>query len=122
MRSVEIPDWHLMGHEMAAAIIRKPAVQMEGWRLDPERRLSQMREVEVNRGVWRGTDRAGDAGEHRYDRSMKMARCDQPHARMPSYDAGKLGGIAQILAIHVPDPGDERRVVQEQQRRTAFGR
>ena len=122
MRPVELADRNLMRHQMAAAFIRKPGVKMEGGLLDPERRLAQMREVEIDGVVWRGTDCAGHTRKHRHDRAMEVAGRNKSYPRMPLDDIGKLGRIAQVLTIHVPDAGDEGRMVQEQQRRPACRR
>src|SRR5689334_16507031 len=108
MRSVELADWHLMRHQ--TAVIRKPDVKMEGGLLDPERRPAQMREIEIHRVVRRGTDRAGHTGKQRHDGAMKMARRDQPHARMTLDDIEKFGRVVQVLAVHVPDAADEGRM------------
>ena len=59
----------------------------------------------------------GDAGEHRQRRAVDVAGGDQLHARMTPDDGCEFAGVAQILAVHVPDAGHERRMVQEQQRR-----
>ena len=48
---------------------------------------------------------------------MHVAGGDESNARMSCHHGGKLARIAQILPVHMPDPGVEWRVVQEQQRR-----
>jgi hypothetical protein len=44
---------------------------------------------------------------------------DQLQPRMAPDDSRKFAGIEQILAVHMPDAGLERRIVQKQQRRPA---
>lgn len=63
MRTLELPDRHLMGDDVAQAFIRKPAVQMKGRRLDLERGLAQFGEIEIDRVIWRRTDRCGHTGK-----------------------------------------------------------
>jgi len=46
-----------------------------------------------------------------------MAGRDKTHARMAPYDRFEFAGVEQILAVHVPDAGLERRMMQKQQRR-----
>ena len=48
---------------------------------------------------------------------MNVAGGDQLHARMAPDDGREFAGIEEILAVHVPDAGLERRMVQEHQRR-----
>ena len=45
---------------------------------------------------------------------MNMTRGDQLHARIAPDNRLEFAGIEQILAVHVPDAGFERRMVQEQ--------
>lgn len=75
MRPVGFADRHMMRHQMA--VVRKPGVQMEGGRLDPERWLTQMREIEIDGVIRCGTNRAGRAGKHRDDGAMEMAGRNQ---------------------------------------------
>ena len=67
--------------------------------------------------IRRRANRGGNAGEHRQRRAMNVAGRDQLHARMTPDDRREFAGILEILAVHVPDAGLERRMVQEQQRR-----
>jgi hypothetical protein len=48
-----------------------------------------------------------------------MARGDHAHPLMPSHDFAERFGVHEVLAVHVPDAGDEWRMVQEQERRPA---
>src|SRR5580704_3735535 len=59
MWSVELADRHLMGHEVAEALARKPGVEVEGRRLDPEGRFSQFCEVQVDGVIRRRANRCG---------------------------------------------------------------
>src|SRR5271156_3215121 len=61
MWSVELADRHLMGHEVAEALARKPSVEVEGRRLDLEGWFSQFCEVQVDGVIGRRADRAGPA-------------------------------------------------------------
>ena len=103
-----------MGDDVAKSLAGKPGVEMEGGRLDLERWLAQFRQIQIDGVIWRGTNRGRHARKHRQGRAMNMAGGDQLHARMTSDDGGKFAGIEKILAVHVPDAGLERRVVQEQ--------
>src|SRR5258708_6681438 len=114
MRAVEIADRDLVGDDAAKTLARKPDVQMKGRRLDLERRRAQFRQIEVDRMVWRRTNRGRNAGKRRERRAMDVAGGDQLHARMALDDIRKLVGILEILSVHVPDAGFERRMMQEQ--------
>ncbi len=63
MWPIEFADRHLMGHDMTKPFTGKPDMEVEGWRLDPERRLAQMVEIEVDRVIGSRANRAGNAGE-----------------------------------------------------------
>ncbi len=116
MRPVEIADRNLMGNDAAKYLARKPGVEMKcGW-LDLERRFAQFCQVQIDGVIWRRTNRRWDTGEHRQDRAMNVAGGDQLRARMAFDNSGKLAGIEEKLAVHVPDAGLERRMVQEQER------
>ena len=117
MRAVEAADRHLMGHEGAEPLARKPGVKMQGGRLDLEARLAQMREIEVNSMIGRRADRAGTTREYRERRAMNMPAGDKLDPRMTADDRSQRVGVLQILAIHVPDARDERWMMQEQERR-----
>src|SRR5258705_10860206 len=114
MRPVEIADRNLMGNHAAKALARKPGVEMKCRRLDLERRLAQFSQIEIDGVIWRRTNRQLDSGEHRQDRAMNVTGGDQLRARMAFDDSRKLAGIEQILAVHVPDAGLERRMGQKQ--------
>src|SRR5216684_2294532 len=114
MRSVEIADRHLMRHHAAESLPRKPAVEMKGRRLDPERRLAQFFQIQIDRVIRRWANRGWDTGKHRQCRTMNVTRGDQLHARIAPDNRLEFAGIEQILAVHVPDAGLERRMVQEQ--------
>ncbi len=116
MRTVKCPDRDLMGDDGAKSLARKPGVEVEGRRLDLERRLAQLGEIEIDGVVRRRTDRGRHAREHRQRRPVNMAGRDQLHARMTPDDGCEFDGVEEILAIHVPDAGLERRMMQEQQR------
>ena len=81
MWPVELADRHLMGHEVAESLARKPGVEVEGRRLDLEGRLAQFCEVEVDGMIGRRADRAGHCpqtssaqrGEHGRWRSVARA-------------------------------------------------
>src|SRR5207245_4317551 len=117
MRAVELADRHLVSDHAAKVSVRKPAVEMKGRRLDLERGLAQVRQIEIDRMVGRRADRRRHTGEHRQRRAMNMAGGDEFYPRMVADDRRKIIRIEQILAIHVPDTGDERRMVQEYPRR-----
>jgi hypothetical protein len=89
---------------------------MEGRRLDLERRLTQMIEIELDGMVGNRADCARAACEHRQRRAMNVTGCDQLHARMTLNDCSQFSGIVQVLAIHVPNAGQERRMMQEDER------
>src|SRR5207247_3980111 len=118
MRPVEIADRNVMGNHAAKSLARKPGVEMKCRRLDLERRLAQFCQIQIDGVIWRRTNRRWDTGEHRQDRAMNVAGGDQLHARMAIDDDGKLAGVEEILTVHVPDAGLERRMVKEQQRRS----
>ncbi len=73
-----------------------------------------MLQIEIDRMVGRRADRGRHAGEHRQRRAVNMAGGDQSHARMAPNDRREFAGVEQVLGIHVPDTGDEWRMVQEQ--------
>ena len=65
MRPVKGPDRHVMGDEAAKALTGEPRMEMKSRRLDLERRLAQVIEVEVDRMVGDRADRTGTARKHR---------------------------------------------------------
>ena len=93
MWPIEIPDGNLMCYHAAEALVRKPAVEMESRRLYLERRLAQLGQIEIDRMIWRWTNRGRDASEHRQGGAMNMARGDQPQARVASDDGCKFARI-----------------------------
>jgi len=121
VRTVEIPDRHLMGHHAAEAFTGKPGVEMKRRVFDLEGRLAQFREIEIDGVVGRGADCGGDAGKHRQRGAVNVAGGDQLHPRMTFYDRRQRAGIEEVLAVHVPDAGLEWRMMQEQQRRPVCG-
>src|SRR4051812_16467969 len=60
MRAVESSNWDLMGYDVAVPIARKPAMEVEGGRLDLEGGLAQFGQVEID-GMVRGR---ADRGRH----------------------------------------------------------
>src|SRR5579863_3371238 len=122
MRSVKAPDRDLMGDDTAKSLSRKPAMEMERWRLHLEGRRAQLGQIEVDRMIWRRTDRRCYARKHRQRRTMNVAGGDQPCAWMPPDDLRQFAGIEEVLAIHMPHAGLERRMMQEQQRRSILRR
>jgi len=87
-----------MGHDVTKALTDplagKPGVEVEGRRLDPERRLPEMVEIKVDRVIRRRANRAGNAGEHGHCRAMDMAGGDKLHAGMALDDCCQLSGVA----------------------------
>src|ERR1700736_2889800 len=75
-----------------------------------------MLKIKVDRMVGRWTNRGRHARKHGQYRAVNMAGCDQSHARMAFDDRRELAGVDEILAIHMPDACDKRRMMQEQQR------
>src|ERR1700686_4417332 len=65
MRSVKIADRNLMGNEAAKSLAGKPVVEIKGRRLDLERRLSQLLQIEIDRVIGRRADRGRNTREHR---------------------------------------------------------
>src|SRR5439155_26730169 len=53
MRAIKSPNWDLMGDEGAESVARKPAMEMEGGRLDLEGGFAQLGQVEID-GMVRG--------------------------------------------------------------------
>ena len=116
MRSVELPDRHLMRDKAAKVLAGKPGVQMKGRWLDLERRLTQLRQIKIYCVIWRRADRGRNAREHRQRRAMNVTGRDQLHAGMALNDCSQFSSIMQVLAIHVPNAGQERRMMQEHER------
>src|ERR1700741_4527434 len=103
-----------MGHEPTKTFARKPGVEVEGRRLDLERWLTPLVEVEVDGVVGSRANRAGDDGEQRKRRAMEVAAGDKPSTRMTPDDRLKFAGVLQVLTVHVPNAGRKRRVMQEE--------
>ena len=61
MRSVEIADENLMCHHAAESLPRKPAVEMKGRRLDLERWLAQLFQIQIDRVIRRRANRGWEA-------------------------------------------------------------
>jgi hypothetical protein len=57
IRTVESPDWNVIGNDTAKTRARKPAMQMKGRRFDFEGWLARFCEVKINGVIWRRTDR-----------------------------------------------------------------
>src|SRR5262249_8603364 len=117
MRPIELPDRYLMRDEAAKTLTGKPGVQVKGRGLDLERRLAQLRQVEVDRMIGRRAYRGRDARKHRQCCAMDVAGRDKLDARMTPDDRRKLIRIEEILPVHVPDAGLERRMMQKEKRR-----
>ena len=113
MRAVKLADRDLMCHEVAESFARIPDVKMKCGRLDLEREFAQPCEVEVDSMIWRRTYRAKTAGEHRQGRAMDMPAGDELDARVTPDNRGKLASVMEVVLIHVPDPRNEGRMVQE---------
>src|SRR5687768_10135508 len=93
----------LMGHDRAKPLARKPAMEVEGRRLDLEGGLTQLSQIEID-GMIRGwADRGRNARKHGQCRAMNMPRCDQLHAGMTAHDGRKIACVEEILAVHVPN-------------------
>ena len=105
-----------MGDDGAEVFPRKPRVQVESRRLDLEGGFTQFRQVQIDCVVRRWTDRGRYACKHRECCTMNMSGTNQLYPRMTAHDGRKLAGVEEILAVHVPDAGLKRRMVQEQQR------
>src|SRR5712664_4851419 len=116
MWSVEITNRNLMRDHAAESLARKPAVEMKGRRFDPERWLAQVIEIQIDRVIWRRANRGRDTGKHCQRRAMDVTCGDPLHARMAPDHSCQFAGIEQILTVHVPDAGLERRMMQEQKR------
>src|SRR5262249_29825028 len=96
---------------------RKPGVEMEGRRLDLERWLTQLIEIEVDGVVGSRANRAGNSGEQRERRAMRVAAGDKTSTWVMPDDRFQLARIVQVLAVHVPNAGHKRRMMEEEQRR-----
>ena len=57
MRPVEIADRNLMRNDAAESLARKPGVEMQCRRLDLERWLAQFCQIQIDRVIWRRTNR-----------------------------------------------------------------
>src|SRR5689334_14861769 len=111
MRPVELPYWHVMGDDISKAFAGKPDMQMKGRWLHLEGRFAQLREVEVDGMIGGWADGRRHPREHRERRTVDMARCDKLDTGMTSNDLCKLVCIEEVLAIHMPNAGLERRMV-----------
>src|SRR6202035_1251201 len=80
MRSVEIPDRDLVGHHAAEPLARKPAVKMKRRRLDLERGVAQLRQIEIDGVIGRRADRGRDTGKHRQGGAMDVTGGDPLYA------------------------------------------
>ena len=117
MRPVEGTYGDLMGNNRAESLARKPAMEVEGGRLDLEGGFAQFGQIEVD-GMVRGrTDRGRHTRKHGQCSAMDMPRCDQLHAGVTAHDERKFVCVEEILAVHVPNARLERGMVQKQQRR-----
>ena len=109
MRPIEGTYGDLMGHDRAESLAWKPAMEVEGGRLDLEGGLPQFGQIEID-GMVRGwTDRGRHARKHGQCRTMDMPRCDQLQAGMTAHDGRKIACVEEILAVHVPNPATEDR-------------
>src|SRR4029453_13039223 len=115
MWPIEGPYGDLMGHDGAESLARKPAMEVEGRRLDLEGGVAQFGQIEID-GMVRGrADRGRHARKHGQCRAMDMPRCDQLDARMTAHDGREFTCVEKILAVHVPNARLERGMVQKQQ-------
>src|SRR6516164_2249371 len=105
VRSIKLADRDPVRDDGAEVLRRGPDMQMECWRLNNERRRQTRVEIERNGMIGRRAYCGGCAGEACDRRTVHMSRSDQPRAAMPLHNGGKLRGIAQILHIHMLDPG-----------------
>jgi hypothetical protein len=111
--TIELADRNLVGNDAAESLAGKPAMEVKRRRFDLERWLAQLIEVEIDGMVGRGADRGRHARKYRERGAMNVTGRDQPHGRMALHDRGKIAGIEQVLAVHMPDAGPERRMMQE---------
>src|SRR6201991_3868045 len=115
VRSVKPADRHMVCHHTAESLAWKQPGQVKSRRLDLERWLAQLCQVEVNRVVGYRADRGRDTGKRRECGTMNVAGGNELYARMTPDDRREFAGIEQVLAVHMPDAGREWRMVQEQQ-------
>ena len=120
MRTVKCPDRYLVSNHGAEAFARKPGVKVKGRRLHLERGCAEFSQIEIDRVVRRGTNRGRHTGKHRQRRPMNMPGSHELDARITPDDGFEFAGVEQILAVHVPDAGLERGMMQEQQRRPVW--
>src|SRR6185295_9858239 len=117
MRPVEATYGDLMGDNRAESLARKPAMEVEGGRLDLEGGFTPFGQIEID-GMVRGrADRGRHTRKHGQCRAMDMPRCDQLHAGMTAHDGREIARVEEILAVHVPNACLERRMMQKQERR-----
>src|SRR3954462_7328348 len=115
MRPVEGTYRDLMGHNRAEPIARKPAMEVEGGRLDLEGGLAQLGQIEIDGMVRRWTDCGRHARKHGQRCAMDMPRGDQLHAGMTAHDGREIARVKEILAVHMPNACPEWGMVQKQQ-------
>jgi hypothetical protein len=115
MRPVEVAERNLMRHHAAESFTWKPAVKMKGRLLHLEGWFAQLGEIKIDGMIWRRTNRGRNVTEHRQHGAMNVAGGDEPDPRIAGDNCSEFVCIMQILAIHVPNPRNERRVMQEQQ-------
>ena len=113
----ELSDTDEVRHQASVRVPVEPSVQVKSRCFDPERRLPNASKVEIDGVVRRRADRRRDPRELRQHAPVHMARGDHAHPRLPPHDFREPGGVRQVLAVHVPDAGNEWRMVQEQERR-----
>ena len=85
--------------------------------LNLERWLPQLRQIKIDRVIGRRTDRGWNSGKYGQSGAVNVTCRNQLHTRMAPDDRRKFGGIQEVLPIHMPNAGLERRMMQEQQRR-----
>ena len=96
MRPVEGTYGDLMGHDGAESLAWKPAMEVEGGRLDLEGGLAQFGQIEID-GMVRGrADRGRHARKHGQCRAMDMPRCDQLHAGVTAHDGREIACVEEI--------------------------
>src|SRR5215469_12262687 len=115
--SREVADRHVMRDQVAEVSTGEPSMQVKGRRLDLERGRQAFFKVEDDRMVRCRADRREASGELRHRRTVDVAGSYQTRAWMPPQNVAERLGVSQVLHVHVPDAGDEGRMVQKDQRR-----
>lgn len=95
-----------------------PDMKVEGRWFNDKGRHEGLAEIERHGMVGSRTDAGHPTRKAGRDRAVNMPGCHETDIRMAQDNRAKCLGVPQSLPIHMPDPGSERRVVQEQQRRS----